>query len=268
MNQENLESKTNIEGKTEYNPEKYLEAFPRLFADDEISRQIEELKDAPLTGNTRYDAIIEEGIEKDIKELEGKLLQEEERNKLLDSNIAQLQKDIALLYEASPNTLGKILESRKTEIDKLIKSLDEADPASNPVLYNARKKEFMDALEECLRQVARENNWQIEIDKNDKYADDRLSRHTYISDGKHTVILDPSIFGFMGTSALGYNVVELEKQIGPSHLKRFASLFSGGTLKWDPEFLVLSIDRGIPDIKRIPTKEEVVFLEKVISSYY
>ena len=268
MNQEDPESKLNIEGKAEYDPGKYLEAFPRLFADDEIARQIEELRDTPLTGNTKYDAIIEESLEKDIKELEGKLLQEGERSKLLDSNIAQLQKDIALLYEASPNTLGNILESRKTEIDKLIKALDEADPASNSESYNARKKEFMDALEECLRQVARENNWQIEIDKNNKYADDRLSRHTYISDGEHTVILDPSILGFTGTSALGYNVEELEKQIGPSHLKRFASLLSSATLKWDPESLVLSIDRGIPDIKRIPTKEEIVFLEKVIASYY
>lgn len=254
--------------KKEYSPEKYLEAFSRLFADDKIARQIEELRDTPLTGNTKYDAIIEEGIERDIKELEDKLLQEGERSKLLDSNIAQLQKDIALLYEAGPNTLGKILESRKTEIDELIKALDEADPASNPELYNNRKKEFMDVLEECLRQVARENSWQIEIDKNDKYADDRLSRHTYISDGKHTVILDPSLLRFTGTSALGYDVEELEKQIGPSHLKRFVSLISGATFKWDPESLVLSTDRGIPDIKRVPTKEEVVFLEKVIASYY
>ena len=56
----------------------------------------------------------------------------------------------------------------------------------------------MGALEECLRQVATENNWQIEIDKNNKYADDRLSRHTYISDGKQTVILDPSLLRIYG----------------------------------------------------------------------
>lgn len=254
--------------KKEYSPEKYLETFSRLFADDEIARQIEELRDTPLTGNIKYDALIGEEIEKDIKVLEDKLLQEEERSKLLDSNITQLQKDIVLLYEASPNTLGKILESRKTEIDELIKALDEADPASNSESYNVRKKEFMGVLEECLRQVARENNWQIEIDKNDKYADERLSWHTYISDGKNTVGLYPSLFRFMGTSALGHDVEELEKQIGPSHLKRFVSLISGTPPKLDRESLVLSIDRGIPDIERVPTEEEAVFLEKVIASYY
>lgn len=266
----------NLEVKKEYNPENYLGTLPSLFAHDEVQKRIKELEELPESEMT------EEKHGKKLQELEEKLLSDEEYRRLSKASMLQLQNDILILRDNNPNTLEYTLKSKGKETEELMRAWNESGPSVGGIAPPSRtdpeaiqtRKRVGQALRDLLQEVANKNGWQISFLESSSREGEptctwRMEQEIYISDGKRTVTVAPTLFKFEDESALGdYQIPNMDL----SHLRKHIVLLEGNKVDTkNPDLKtqsILYIENGLPDIDRMPSKEEIAFMEKVVATYY
>lgn len=266
------------EATKEYNPENYLNALSRLFANQDTASKIKEIKQTPESDITDAE------YKNKIQTLEKKLLSDEEYQKLDDASILQLQNDICILHNNNPNTLEQVAKSREKETTELMRAWNESGPSVGGIAPPSRmdkeavqaRKRVGQSLRNILQEVAEKNGWKISFLESSEREEEpactctwRMEQEIYVFDGKRTVTIDPSLFKFEDVSALGdYQIPNMEL----SHLRKYIVLTEGNVVDTkNPDLKtqsIIYIVNGSPDIDRMPSREEIEFMEKVVAAYY